>query len=110
MSQQSIFADGIGHIVMMNGMVRIQFVTASHAEKDGHVNASFDPQCAVVLTPQAFLQSFRKMEDIIKKMTAAGILVKRGEERREGPARDTTALSADKTEIKPDRKKAKKLN
>ena len=110
MSQQSIFADGIGHIVMMNGMVRIQYVTASHTEKEGEVHASFDPQCGVVLTPQAFLQSFRKMEDIIKKMTDAGILVQRGEERREGPARDKAALSTNVQMAMSEKKRSRKLN
>lgn len=108
---QSIFSDGIGYIVMMNGMVRIQYVTASHSEKDGKVNSTLDPQCSVVMTPQAFLQSFRKMEDIIKKMTTAGILVNRGEERREGPARVTTPMSASNSSVtKPEKKKTRKLN
>lgn len=107
---QAIFSDGVGYIVMMNGMVRIQYVTASHSETNGQVSSALDPQCSVVMTPQAFLQSFRKMEDIINKMTAAGILVNRGEERREGPARVSTPMSVAHEAAKPAKKKPGKLN
>jgi hypothetical protein len=50
------------------------------------------------------------MEDIINKMTAAGILVNRGEERREGPARDSTPMSVVDEAATPEKKKPRKLN
>lgn len=106
---QHFFADGIGNIVVMNGIVRIHFVAASHAEKDGQVSSALDTQCSVAMSPLAFLHSFKKMDDMIGRMTNAGILIKQGEERRSGPAHDTTTIPAASDTPKQEKKKARKI-
>lgn len=106
---QHFFADGIGNIVVMNGVVRIHFVATSHTGKDGQVNSALDTQCSIAMTPLAFLQSFRKMDDMIGKMTNAGILIKRGEERRSGPAHNAATISATNEAPKQEKKKPRKI-
>ena len=106
---QYLFADGISNIVVMNGIVRIHFATASHTEKDGQGSSALDTQCSVAMTPLAFLHSFKKMDDMIGKMTNAGILIKRGEERRSGPAHSTATIPATSETTKQEKKKARKI-
>lgn len=105
---QYFFADGIGNIVVMNGIVRIHFVAAAPAEKDGQANSVLDTQCSVAMTPQAFLHSFKKMDDMIGKMTNAGMIIKQGEERRSGPAHNTATIPASDEVPKQEKKKARK--
>jgi len=99
---QSFFADGVGHIGMVNGMVRIQFLTASPSEQDGKTVSVYAPQFSIALTPQAFAQSFSKMEVLVNTMIEAGVLFKGGQERREGPARNASSISLEGAEAKPE--------
>lgn len=91
---QYLFADGIGNIVLTNGIVRIYYETVSHTEKDGQVSSSLDRQCSIAMTPQAFLHSFKKMNDMVEAMKDAGVLIKHGEERRSGPAHSAATIPA----------------
>ena len=97
---QSFFADGVGHIGMVSGMVRIEFLTASPADKEGRTVSIYDPQFSIVLTPQAFAQTFGKMEILANSMVEAGVLFRRAEERREGPARDAMSLPIEHERVK----------
>ena len=106
---QYFFTDGIGNIVVMNGIVRIHFVAASHAEKDGQVSSALDTQCSIAMTPLAFLHAFKKMDDMIGKMTDAGMLIKQGEERRSGPAHNPATIPAVGEAPKQEKKKARKI-
>lgn len=107
---QYLFADGIGNIVLTNGIVRIYFETASHTEKGGQVNSALDRQCSIAMTPQAFLHSFKKMSDMIGVMTNAGVLIKHGEERRSGPARSTATIPSASETPKQEKKKTRKIH
>ncbi len=86
---QSFFADDVGSVVFQNGMVRIEFVTAVNAEKDGAVSTAMLPQAAMVMTPQGFVSCFNRMGSLVEKLKAAGVLISHKEERRSGPARET---------------------
>jgi hypothetical protein len=96
---QSFFADDVGSVVFQNGMIRVEFVTAVNAEKDGQVSTIMTPQCSMVLTPQGFVSCFNRMGSLVEKLKTAGVIVSHKEERRSGPARETdkTVLDAKPT-------------
>jgi hypothetical protein len=81
-------------------MVRIQFLAASPSQVDGKTVSVYEPQFSIALTPQAFAQMFSKMELLANSMVEAGVLFKRGEERREGPARNTDPLPVEGEDLK----------
>jgi hypothetical protein len=103
---QYLYADGIGNLTMVNGMVRLQFLTVVPPSGNAQGGPVYDPAFSVVLTPLTFLQSYKKMEELIQKMIEAGVLVKQGEERREGPARDSIVSPVSADVVKPEMAKA----
>ncbi len=102
---QTFFTDGVGNLSMMNGMVRVQFMTAVPSDGNAQGSASYAPAFSAVLTPQGFLQSYKKMQALVQKMVEAGVLLKQGEERRTGPARDTSVSAVVGDVVKPVAKK-----
>jgi len=86
---QAVFADAVYAIGLVNGMVRIEFAATSLLDRDDDGKQRLERQTAIVLTPQAFLQTFGKMKEFVAKMQDAGLIVDTRLERREGPARNT---------------------
>jgi len=60
---QYIYADGLGNLEMVHGMVRLQLLTAIPSDGNAQGGTVYDPAISVVLTPSAFLQACTKMED-----------------------------------------------
>ena len=86
---QTLYADGIRNMALINGMIRMEYATRPMVDAEAQENANMETQCVVVITPKGFLQCFRRMEQMAEKMVQAGIVTSRAEERRSGPARDT---------------------
>src|SRR5689334_21873089 len=61
--EQQIFADGIGQVTIIGGVVRLDFVTYSATEKDakGQPAAVFSQR--VVMSLEGFMQSAAKLQE-----------------------------------------------
>jgi len=73
-SSQELFADGIGEITLVGGMVRIDWVSLSVTERDEQGQPSLEFRQRVVMPPEGFLRSFSAMEDLVKKLVDAGVI------------------------------------
>jgi len=78
-----IFADGVTHIALRNGMVRIEFgsLSATGTSEDG--SATFFNHSQLVLSPKAFVETFNIMEQMFEQLQEKGVV--RKQERRSGP-------------------------
>ena len=75
-----IFADGIGEIALVGGMVRIDLVSLSQTVKNESGEAVLEMRERVVMSPEGFLRSFSAMENLVKQLVDAGLLRKSGDE------------------------------
>ena len=75
-----IFADGIGEIALVGGMVRIDLVSLSQTEKNESGEALLELRQRVVMSPEGFLRSFGAMENLVKQLVDAGLLRKTEED------------------------------
>ena len=72
--QREFFADGIGQIHFIGGMVRSDLVTLQPAEEG---KAPVPESCARVIMPvQGFLSTLNSMQQLVDKLVAAGVLKK----------------------------------
>lgn len=70
---RQIYADGINNVTYTNGMVRVDLASvAAESAKNGKPPPLVAHE-RVVMTPAAFLQAVRIMQDLMRKMTAAGV-------------------------------------
>ncbi len=91
--EQQIFADGIGQVTIIGGVVRLDFVTFSATEKDakGQPAAVFSHR--VVMSLEGFMQSAAKLQETA---LAVSKLVQRA---RESQATEPAAAQAAPTPI-----------
>jgi hypothetical protein len=75
-----IFADGIGEIALVGGMVRIDLVSLSQTVKNESGEAVLELRERVVMSPEGFLRSFSAMENLVKQLVDAGLLRKSGDD------------------------------
>ena len=75
-----IFADGIGEIALVGGMVRIELGSLSQTEKNESGEALLELRQRVVMSPEGFLRSFGAMENLVKQLVDAGLLRKTDED------------------------------
>ena len=73
-NKKEIFADGIGQIHFVGGMVRFDYVTLQPGE-DGAAPAT-QSNVRVIMPPQGFLAAFDSMQQLINKLVEAGVLKK----------------------------------
>ena len=75
MEKKEIYADGIGQIHFIGGMVRFDFMTLQPNEKE---NENPVPQSSmrVIMPPQGFLGAFDSMQQLINKLVDAGLIQK----------------------------------
>ena len=69
-----IFADGIGQIHFVGGMVRYDFVTLQPGEEGKAPEAQSNVR--IVMPAQGFLSAFNSMQQLIDKLVEAGVLQK----------------------------------
>ena len=70
---RQVFADGITNVTFTGGMVRIDLASVPAGPPEGKEPPPLEIHDRIVLTPQAFLRSMRLLDDIMKKMAAAGV-------------------------------------
>jgi len=66
------FADGIGRIALIEGMVRIELVSIAGQDDEGRPVR--EVRHRIVMTPQGFLQAVQGQLNLVRKLEEAGIL------------------------------------
>ncbi|MEM7404335.1 MAG: hypothetical protein AAF458_03535 [Pseudomonadota bacterium] len=69
------FIDGIGEVRLSGGMIRIDLITLSAAERDEEGNPLPEVQEQLVLAPEGFMQMFGTLANTIQQMEEDGLLV-----------------------------------
>lgn len=72
-TQRELFADGIGEISLVGGMVRMSLVSLVGSRREGD-QPRFEPRERIVMPPDGFLRSFSAMEDLVKQLISAGLV------------------------------------
>ncbi|HBC87893.1 MAG TPA: hypothetical protein DCZ94_13135 [Lentisphaeria bacterium] len=71
--EQEIYADGIGQIHFVGGMVRFDFITLQPDPKGkGEPTPVYNER--IIMPPQGFLNAFNSMQQLIDKLLEAGVL------------------------------------
>ena len=70
---KEIFADGIGQIHFVGGMVRFDYVTLQ-PDPDGKEEPKAVYNERIIMPPQGFLSAFNSMQELIDKLVDAGVL------------------------------------
>ncbi len=78
--KKEIYADGIGQIHFVGGMVRFDFVTLQPGE-DGQAPVP-SPGVRIIMPPQGFLAAYNSMQQLIGKLADAGVLKKNDQSRQ----------------------------
>ncbi|MBF0383641.1 MAG: hypothetical protein HQL69_21685 [Magnetococcales bacterium] len=104
------FSDGALSIRLVNGMVRMEFVTASVGKSDAQGNPVVEPKFCIVMTPHGFMKTFGNMEKMLHSLSEAGVIKSRNqgqEEKRKGPSRSqgTVIEEQDRRSERSDRRK-----
>ena len=74
MNSQELFADGIGEVALVGGMVRIDWVSLSASEKDENGQPALEFRQRIVIPPEGFLRCFSAMDDLVKQLVDAGVI------------------------------------
>ena len=72
--KEEIFADGIGQIHFVGGMVRFDFITLQPGE-DGK-NPEPRSNLRIIMPPNGFLSAFTSMQQLIDRLVEAGVVQK----------------------------------
>lgn len=78
-NKKEIFADGIGQIHFVGGMVRFDFVTLQPGEGEGKAPVP-NSTVRLIMPPQGFLAAFNSMQQLCDKLVEAGVLQKRDQQ------------------------------
>lgn len=72
---QKIFVDGIANLSYSAGAFRFDLASLKQDQKNKEKNKmEVDPEAHVIMTPQAFIQSFKAMENFVKMVEEKGII------------------------------------
>jgi hypothetical protein len=105
------FSDGALSLRLVNGMVRIEFASASVGESDNQGNPVAEPKFRVVMTPHGFMKTFGNMEKMMASLSEAGVIQNKAsnQEKRKGPGRNqSTDIKAQ--DRRSDEAERRKLN
>jgi len=70
---QTIYADGIANITLIDGVIRLDLVNITQIEKE---KANIRPVGALAMSVQALLRTHEQLSQAINKMVEDGILKK----------------------------------
>lgn len=68
---QTIYADGVSNIALVDGVVRLDLIKISKLEKD---KASVEPIAMLAISLPAFLRLHDQLSEAVKKMVEQGVL------------------------------------
>ena len=69
---KEIFADGVGQIHFVGGMIRLDFVTLEPGENDD--TPSSKEAFRLIMPQQGFLQAFNSMRQLLDQLVEAGVM------------------------------------
>lgn len=67
------YVDGIGKIHYLGNMIRFDFVTLDHDDQKGS-EPTTDLVQRVIMTPQAFLNMFSSMQNLVDQLVKNGVM------------------------------------
>jgi hypothetical protein len=71
---EQIYSDGIGAIVIANGVVRIDFVSLAINQQDASGNPKAEFQQRVVLSLEGFARSLPKIQEATQALVRLGVI------------------------------------
>jgi len=71
------FCDGVMDIGINGGVVRIDFFHNGRGENDDEGNPPREHSHQVVLTPEAFLQTYTALDQVVNQLIEKGLLTRR---------------------------------
>ncbi|MEM7454838.1 MAG: hypothetical protein AAF456_10860 [Planctomycetota bacterium] len=74
MERHELFADGIGEISLVGGMVRMDLVSLVGSQNDKENQPHLEKTHRIVMPPDGFLRSFSSMENLVKQLIEAGLV------------------------------------
>ncbi len=77
MEKREFFADGIGEITLVGGMVRMDLVSLVGSQSEEENQPRLEKTHRIVMPPDGFLRSFSSMENLVKKLVDAGVVKSR---------------------------------
>lgn len=69
-----IFVDGIANLSYSAGAFRFDLASLKPNQKGPKDKMEADPKAHVIMTPQAFIQTFKAMENFVKLVEEKGII------------------------------------
>ena len=78
MSKQYIFVDGMESITLSDGLIKMELFNIENPSADEGEGAVHDPSVQLIMNPKSFIRSFEAMQELIEKLTAAGMISKKG--------------------------------
>jgi hypothetical protein len=80
---QTIYADGVSNITLVDGVVRLDLVKIAQLEKD---KASVEPIAMLAISLPAFLRLHDQLNGAVAKMVEQGVLKKNDSEAAAAPS------------------------
>ena len=74
LSMQTIYADGIANITLIEGVVRLELINLTQVEKD---KATVRPVAAIAMSIPALMRTQEQLNGLIGKLVEQGVLQKR---------------------------------
>lgn len=74
--EQEIFADGIGSIVFVGGVMRIDLMSMIPGQRDGSNNPQLAFRQRIIMPVDGFFNSFKIFQEIIEKMEQSGLIAR----------------------------------
>ena len=74
---ESKFCDGVMDISVTGGVVRVDFYQHTHGERDESGTPPREHNHRVLLTPEAFLQTYTAFDQVINELVGKGLLKRR---------------------------------
>ncbi|MBL4615787.1 MAG: hypothetical protein JKY27_13065 [Magnetovibrio sp.] len=75
----STFCDGVMDISITGGVVRVDFFDYVNGENDSNGNPPRQHNHRILLTPEAFLQTYTAFDQVINQLVEKGLLTRRDE-------------------------------
>ena len=80
---QTIYADGIANITLIEGVVRLELINLTQVEKD---KATVRPVAAIAMSIPALMRTQEQLNGLIVKLVEQGVLQKRDDKLMAAPA------------------------
>ncbi|MBF0093667.1 MAG: hypothetical protein HQL34_03895 [Alphaproteobacteria bacterium] len=80
--ENDVFADGIGEISVVGGVVRMDLVALSATERDAANQPKMTFRQRIIMPVEAFLRAFEAQGDVMRRLADAGVVTISDEEKQ----------------------------